>query len=151
MLAVSSLMEGASESSAMTPWWTPLGNWRLWLLGLGALYAAFQHHLLPDAAARVAGRAFFYPTWPLTYLSRRRDYWTLVDSHVLLGAAPMSFMGHADALYARGVRAVVNLCDEYSGPLRQYRRLHISQLHLPTIVRGVLLLEVMRSGQTSES
>lgn len=128
----------ALVGDAMAPW---IGNWRLWLLSLGLIYAAFQKHLLPDPVARVAGRVFFYPTWPLTYLSRRKDYWSLIDSHVLLGAAPMSFMGHAQALQARGVRAVVNLCDEYSGPLLQYRKLHITQLHLPTIVRPRCLLQ----------
>lgn len=127
---------GDAADTALTPAWSALANWRMWLLGLGALYAAFQSHLLPNGIARVVGRAAFYPTWPLTYLSRRRDYWSLVDSHVMLGAAPMSFMGHADALYARGVRAVINLCDEYTGPLRQYHRLHMAQLHLPTIVRA---------------
>lgn len=125
-------------ADATKPWWSPLSSWRLWLLSMGLMYAAYQKHLLPKAFARVAGRFYFYPTWPLTYLSRRKAYWSLVDSHVLLGAAPMSFMGHAEELHQRGVRAVINLCDEYSGPLFQYKKLHIAQLHLPTIVRPSL-------------
>lgn len=98
------------------------------------LYAAYQLHYLPRGLARIVGRVAFYPTWPLTYLSRRKDYWTLVDSHVLLGAAPMAFMGHVEAMHARGVRAVVNLCDEYAGPVAKYKKLHIAQLRLPTVV-----------------
>lgn len=31
------------------------------------------------------------------------------------------------------VRAVVNLCDEYEGPIRQYKALGMKQLHLPTL------------------
>ncbi|KAE8904820.1 hypothetical protein PF005_g10791 [Phytophthora fragariae] len=108
-------------------------SWQAWLLAAGMLYAAFQLHLLPEGLGRIVARVFFYPTWPLTYLSRRTNYWTLVDSHVLLGAAPMSFMPHVDALVSRGVRAVVNLCDEYAGPEQQYRRQHIQQLRLPTV------------------
>lgn len=126
------------KSSDMELWWsTPLTSWRVWVLSLSLLYVAYQKHCLPDSVARVVGRVYFYPTWPFTYLARRKDYWSLVDSHVLLGAAPMSFMGHTEALHKRGVRAVVNLCDEYSGPLYQYKKLHIAQLHLPTIVRPV--------------
>ena len=108
-------------------------SWQAWLLVVVMFYGAFQLHVLPENVAKVAARVYFYPTWPLTYFSKRRNYWTLVDSHVLLGAAPMSFMPHVDHLVARGVRAVVNLCDEYAGPENQYRRHHIQQLRLPTV------------------
>lgn len=108
-------------------------SWQAWVVSAAMLYAAFQLHFLPQGLAKVVARVYFYPTWPLTYLSRRSNYWTLVDSHVLLGAAPMSFMPHVDALVARGVRAVVNLCDEYAGPEKQYRKKHIQQLRLPTV------------------
>lgn len=106
------------------------------------VYAAFQAHMLPPAIARVVGRVCFYPTYPLTYWQRRRDMWTLVDSHVVLGAAPMGILGHVDQLYARGVRAVVNLCDEYAGPVAAYKKRHITQLYLPTIVRTLLTVVV---------
>ncbi|CEG47650.1 phosphatidylinositol phosphatase [Plasmopara halstedii] len=108
-------------------------SWQMWSLGVIMFYTAFQLHFLPERLARVAARLYFYPTWPLTYLSRRKNYWTLVDSHVFVGAAPMSFMPHVDALVSRGVRAVINLCDEYAGPEKQYRRHHIQQLRLPTV------------------
>ncbi|RLN91296.1 hypothetical protein BBJ28_00018274 [Nothophytophthora sp. Chile5] len=108
-------------------------SWKAWSLYAGLLFGAFQMHLLPPGLARVVARVYFYPTWPFTYLARRANYWTLVDSHVFLGAAPMAFMPHVDALFARGVRAVVNMCDEYSGPVAQYKRLHIKQLRLPTL------------------
>lgn len=108
-------------------------SWQAWLVATTMFYTAFQLHVLPTPLARVAARVYFYPTWPLTYLSRRKNYWTLVDSHVFVGAAPMAFMPHVDALVSRGVRAVVNMCDEYAGPEQQYRRHDIQQLRLPTV------------------
>ncbi|TDH66151.1 hypothetical protein CCR75_001727 [Bremia lactucae] len=45
----------------------------------------------------------------------------------------MSFMPHVNDLVSRGVRAVVNMCDEYAGPEKQYKRQHIQQLRLPTV------------------
>ncbi|KAG7382163.1 Phosphatidylglycerophosphatase and protein-tyrosine phosphatase 1 [Phytophthora boehmeriae] len=112
---------------------TAITSWQAWVLFAAMLYAAFQLHFLPVGLAKVVARVYFYPTWPLTYISRRTNYWTLVDSHVFLGAAPMSFMPHVDDLVSRNVRAVVNLCDEYAGPEKQYRRRHIQQLRLPTV------------------
>lgn len=112
--------------------------WR-WLgllaAALALAFVAFQMHLLPPALGRVVGRICFLPTYPLTLWQRRGALWTLVDSHVLLGAAPVAALGHVDQLYARGVRAVVNLCDEYAGPLAAYRKRHVTQLYLPTVVR----------------
>lgn len=109
-------------------------------MGLGALvigilvlvYVLFQLHLLPDAVARVASVIFFYPTMPFTYFSRCNNYWTLIDSHVFLGAAPIRFLNHVEQLHARGVRGVINLCSEYRGPTDLYRKYGIEQLYLPT-------------------
>lgn len=57
---------------------------------------------------------------------------------VYLGAAPVGFLGHADDLYARGVRGVINTCGEYRGPLADYEHFGIEQLWLPTLVRSSL-------------
>ncbi|OQR99864.1 hypothetical protein THRCLA_06353 [Thraustotheca clavata] len=99
----------------------------------GVLYVAFQLHLLPPSFARIVGRITFFPTLPLTYLARRLNYYTLIDSHVFLGAVPLVFLDHVKELHARGVRAVVNLCDEYQGPISAYRAMGIKQLWLPTV------------------
>lgn len=53
---------------------------------------------------------------------------------VYLGAAPVGFLGHADDLYAKGVRGVINMCGEYIGPVDDYKRLGMEQLWLPTVV-----------------
>ncbi|KAG9405780.1 Phosphatidylglycerophosphatase and protein-tyrosine phosphatase 1 [Aphanomyces cochlioides] len=100
---------------------------------VGGLYAAFQLHLLPKPIARVVAIVYFFPTWPFTYLARRSSYYTLVDSHVFLGAVPIVMMGHVSQLVSRGVRAVVNLCDEYEGPVAEYKKNNITQLRLPTV------------------
>uniref|UniRef100_A0AAV1T1F9 Uncharacterized protein n=1 Tax=Peronospora matthiolae TaxID=2874970 RepID=A0AAV1T1F9_9STRA len=86
-----------------------------------------------QVAAQVVAQVFFFLTWPLTYLSQRQKYWTLVDSHVLLGAASTAFLPHVDAPAACGVDAVVNLRDEYACPMEQYKIHHIQQLQLPTV------------------
>ena len=111
----------------MEPWLTAL------IVGVGIIYGLFQCRCVPAPIARILARIFFYPTLPLTYLQRHRNYWTLIDAHVFLGAAPLVWLGHVDALYARGVRAVINMCDEYPGPIQAYRRVGIEQLHLPTL------------------
>ena len=54
---------------------------------------------------------------------------------VYLAAAPVGFLGHADALHDKGIVGVINMCGEYRGPVEDYRRLGIEQLWLPTVVR----------------
>ena len=49
---------------------------------------------------------------------------------MIVGAYP--FAGDVASLRGEGVRAVVNTCEEYRGPLRQYERHGIEQLHIPT-------------------
>ncbi|HMO16340.1 MAG TPA: dual specificity protein phosphatase family protein [Pirellulaceae bacterium] len=61
---------------------------------------------------------------------RIRDWWTQIDEHVYLGALP--FSSDVDTLYNLGVRAVVNTCLEYEGPLAEYERLGIQQCYIPT-------------------
>lgn len=50
----------------------------------------------------------------------------------IIGAAPFASLGHVKALYAEGVRGVINLCDEYRGPTEEYSNLGMKQLYLPT-------------------
>jgi atypical dual specificity phosphatase len=42
-------------------------------------------------------------------------------------------MSRVLSLFINKVRGVVNLCEEYSGPIRQYEKLGISHLRLPTV------------------
>ena len=84
---------------------------------------------------RLIARAAFYPSiWWNRLLYRvvpGRSYWDVIDDTVLMGAMPLP--QHAPQLSALGVRGVVNLCEEYAGPLDAYRAGGLTQLHLPTI------------------
>ena len=54
-------------------------------------------------------------------------------SSVLIGGAPFGFVNIPETLYNKhNVRGVINMCEEYSGPLRKYKELGIEELHLPT-------------------
>lgn len=119
----------------------------LWFLIIFViLYILFQLHLLPPSLARIISRLSFYPTWPITYFIYRKNYYTFIDSHVVLGAVPISFMPHINELYTMGVRAVINLCDEYQGPISLYKKLHIVQLHLPIIDHMEPTFEILQEG-----
>ncbi len=59
------------------------------------------------------------------------NVWDEIDDGVLLGGLPWE--RDAARLYEAGVRAVVNTCEEYAGPLEEYERLGIEQLYLPTV------------------
>jgi atypical dual specificity phosphatase len=80
-------------------------------------------------------RLLIYPTllWNLLLrrLNPRRHWWDWIDEHVLLGAMP--FKSDVAELHRLGIRAVVNTCDEYKGPLAQYKAAGIEQLYIPTV------------------
>ena len=77
----------------------------------------------------------FYPSLAWNLLLGRllgiRHWWDPIDDHVILGARP--FPRDVARLAELGVTAVVNTCEEYDGPLRQYEEAGIEQLHVPTI------------------
>ncbi len=90
---------------------------------------------MPVGLRRLVVRALFYPTlWWNRMLHRvlpSRRWWDRIDEHVLLGAMPREHL--LPSIYADGVRAVVNMCDECPGLLEPYGRMGIEQLYLPTI------------------
>jgi len=100
-------------------------------------YALFAAKKLPLEAARVVGRIAFWPTLPGLFISNRlrngSNWWSKIDDMVYLGAVPLVSMGHVDTMYQMGIRAVVNLCDEYEGPVEEYKKKGILQLRLPTV------------------
>ncbi len=83
---------------------------------------------------RFYARAVFLPTlgWNmfLGRILKVRRWWDYIDPHVMVGAYP--FARDVEGLYAEGVRAVVNTCEEYAGPIFEYQRLAIDQLCIPT-------------------
>ena len=84
--------------------------------------------------SRLYARAVFYPTLAWNYLLGRilrvRHWWDHVDPKVIVGAYP--FAADVPRMSAEGVRAVVNTCEEYAGPVEQYQRFGIEQLRIPT-------------------
>ena len=80
-------------------------------------------------------RTIFYPTlWWNMLLGRWlkvRNWWDEVDQDVVLGAFP--FARDVDALAEIGVKAVINTCEEYAGPVEAYARHGIEQFRMPTV------------------
>ena len=75
------------------------------------------------------------------------EWWAPVDDEqpvVLLGQAPL-FTSYLHELDSMGVKAVINLCDEFKGPTRFYRRNGISLLWLKTVDHLEPTVEAMRT------
>jgi hypothetical protein len=83
---------------------------------------------------KVVSKALFWPTIPIT-ISRRIGKWsTVVDNAVVMGGAPFGWCGYPERLSRQfNVRGVINMCDEYRGPISSYKRLGIEHLRLPTV------------------
>lgn len=83
---------------------------------------------------RLYARTVFYPTLAWNALLGRvlgvRHWWDRIDPHVVVGAFP--FARDVQAMHCAGVRAVVNTCEEYTGPKKEYAAHGIEQLHIPT-------------------
>lgn len=87
-----------------------------------------------DALKRLYAQAVFYPTlaWNVTLgrILKLRNWWDSIDPYVIVGARPSA--SDVQAMHDAGVRAVVNTCEEYAGPIDQYNEHGIIQLHIPT-------------------
>ncbi len=83
----------------------------------------------------LAIRLLFVPSLIYNLLLARlvpnRRWWDQVEDHILLGALPLPWL--VDDMAAAGVRAVVNTCVEYGGPIKGYARHGIEQLCTPTL------------------
>lgn len=83
---------------------------------------------------RPIARLLFWPTLLWNMLLGRvlgvRNWWDRVDEHVILGALPLR--RDVPRMAADGVKAVVNTCEEYAGPVAEYAAAGIEQLHIPT-------------------
>jgi atypical dual specificity phosphatase len=122
-----------------------IGRFLFWgAVASGFTYALFQKKLLPKPIAKIVSVLFFYPTYPVTYLLRWKNWKTQVDDTLILGVAPMSVLNHPQQLHKMGVRGVVNMCHEYSGPMAEYNELGIKQMRLPTVDHIEPSLEYMQ-------
>jgi atypical dual specificity phosphatase len=99
------------------------------------LYILNQKALLPQPVSAVVSRVLFWPTLPITALRRLwvGSWTTVIDDTVVMGGAPFGFLGWPERLYHEyGIRGVVNMCEEYTGPVDQYKALGMDYLRLPT-------------------
>jgi atypical dual specificity phosphatase len=97
------------------------------------LYVLNQAHLLPQPLASVVSKALFWPTLPITASKRIGKWVTRIDDTVVMGGAPFAFLGYPKRLQEDyHVQGVINMCEEYRGPIRQYKDLGIEELCLPT-------------------
>lgn len=60
-----------------------------------------------------------------------RNWWDEVDDDIVLGAFP--FARDVKKMSELGIRAVVNTCEEYCGPVDQYEEFGIDQFRMPTV------------------
>ena len=60
-----------------------------------------------------------------------RNWWDAVDNYVIVGAFP--FDKDVKPLAELGVGGVVNTCEEYQGPVEEYKKYDIEQFRMPTI------------------
>ncbi len=90
--------------------------------------------MLPMPIGKFVSKALFWPTIPIT-ISRRIGKWsTVVDNSVVMGGAPFGWCGYPERLSRQfNVRGVINMCDEYRGPISSYKKLGIEHLRLPTV------------------
>lgn len=100
---------------------------------IGFSYAAFQKKLLPKPLSRIAAKFFFWPTFPITVAMRQGKLATQIDKTIWVGVAPTALSLSPSDLKAMGITGVVNMCDEFRGPVASYKELGIKELWLPTV------------------
>jgi atypical dual specificity phosphatase len=104
--------------------------------GLGItviLYILNQRHMLPKPLASVVSKVLFDPTLPIT-ASRRIGKWvTRLDKTLVMGGCPLAILNYPQKLKDDyGVKGVINMCQEWRGPTKLYKKLGIEELYLPT-------------------
>jgi atypical dual specificity phosphatase len=56
----------------------------------------------------------------------------------------MALLGHPQSMWNAGIRGVVNMCCEYSGPVAAYKEIGMKQLRLPSVDHFEPSLEYMQ-------
>jgi len=99
-----------------------------------ALYVLNQKHMLPKPIGRIVSKALFWPTLPITLARRVGKWMTNIDDTVVLGGAPFGFLNKPEELRKKyDCTGVINMCEEYLGPVEKYKTLGMRQLWLPTV------------------
>jgi hypothetical protein len=126
-------------------WLTVMFLVSLLMLGSGNGRAGIRRalvHVFYDAPAVVV--VYTFHLLERAGLGRRiNSLYSAVDDTVLLGALPFAY--DVAALQRAGVKGVVNMCAEWSGPQRAYERAGITQLRLQTTDYSAPELEACRA------
>jgi len=102
------------------------------------VFIALQKKAFSRGATKCLTRFYFKPTTPLLilhqkYIKRVRDF-TCVDDGIYLGCFPSSTLGDVRRMHDDlQIGGVINLMDEWEGPVAAYEKYGIQQLRLPTI------------------
>ena len=121
---------GSSRSSVVQPWpSTPDGE--------PSRARAFARQN-PNTAVPIGSRPTDRPTdrpadGPADACPPRQPKTTVMDDNVVVGALPFR-LDVAGLRHELGVTGVVNMCEEWGGPKREYEKLGVEQLRLPTQV-----------------
>lgn len=103
------------------------------LVAAVTLYVLNQSHMLSRPLAAIVSKTLFYPTLPITAAKRIGKWVTRIDDTLVLGGAPFAALDYPRKLKEDyGVEGVINMCEEWRGPLKQYQNLGIEELYLPT-------------------
>jgi hypothetical protein len=94
------------NAAVFVPSWT-IGNYVKGCLAVTVvLYILNQKHFLPKPLSAIVSKVLFWPTLPVTAISRLGSWSTVIDDTVLLGAAPFGFIDYPERLYTEyGVSA----------------------------------------------
>ncbi len=60
-----------------------------------------------------------------------RAWWNEIDENIVVGEIP--FKKDVKKMAGIGIEAVINACEEYRGPIEEYKKFGIDQLHIPVI------------------
>lgn len=73
-----------------------------------------------------------------------QPFYSEITESISIGSLPLS--GDVQFLHNHNVCGVINMCWEYNGPVEEYRRFGITQLHLPTAdLTEPSLVDVLRA------
>ena len=110
------------------------------------IYLLFQKKLLPNKIAKIVAKLYFYPSLPLGFIKRiwiKMNYMDLIDKKNNIWCSAVLFEKHIPILKNKNIKYVINMCDEYPGPIEAYYDNQIIQLRLPTIDHEEPSLEYM--------
>lgn len=97
-------------------------------------------HFLFDIPAFTLVIVFKFLNNPLNSLCSQ------ITDQCYLGCLPLSF--EVKQLHDLGIKYVINMCAEYSGPVKEYQKYEIEQLYLPTVDWTAPTFETIEKGVT---